>query len=313
MTQFPEPIPIPEEVPKAREKRHFHLLRAARWGVLIRLGIIFIELAGVFTMGSSALLLDAISSSLDIACSLILMLFIKLAARPPDENHPFGHGRYEPLAGLQLGLLMVLIGAGMIVQQTFQLAEYEPNGIINPWVWTIPCVATLLLEVCYQIISKVAKNQHSTALAADAIHYRIDALTSLLATTTLIIAAKLPEWSVLIDHGGAIVIALLMMGIGVIAARSNLHQLMDRAPDLDYFERVKRAAMKVEGVLETEKIRIQIYGPDAHVDIDIEVNPDLPVDLAHCISQQVRRKIQKDWPAVRDVTVHIEPFYPDDH
>lgn len=313
MSQFPDPIPLPDDVNHAREQRNQHLIRAARWGVYIRLGIIAIEFLGVILLGSSALLLDAISSSLDIVCSLVLIFFIKLAARPPDEDHPFGHGRYEPLAGLQLGIFMVLIGGAMIAQQLFQLAEYEPNGPIDARVWVIPFIATILLEICYRIVSHVAKTQNSPALRADAVHYRMDALTSLFASVTLIMAAWNPEWSVIIDHVGAILIALLMVVVGSIAARSNIHQLMDKVPHDDYFETVKRAALDVDGVLDTEKIRIQLYGPDAHVDIDVEVSPELPVDEAHRISQQVRRRIQKEWPVVRDVTVHIEPYYPDDH
>lgn len=313
MSQFPDPVPLPENVPHARRKRNSHLIRAARWGVLIRLAIISIELMGVVFLGSSALLMDALASSLDIACSLVLIIFIKLAARPPDEDHPFGHGRYEPLAGLQLGLFMVLIGVGMIGQQLFQLTEYKTESLINPYVWIIPLAATFFLELCYLIIIRVGRQQNSPALIADAVHYRMDALTSLFAAVTLIVAAWLPEWSIIIDHVGAILIAVLMVIVGSFAARSNIHQLMDKAPHDDYFKSVKKAAHAVEGVLETEKIRIQLYGPDAHVDIDIEVSPDLPVDQAHRISQMVRRNIQKSWPAVREVTVHIEPYYPDDH
>ncbi|WP_041941543.1 cation diffusion facilitator family transporter [Waddlia chondrophila] len=313
MSQFPDPVPLPENVPKARKNRNSHLIRAARWGVLIRLIIIIIELLGVAHFGSSALLMDALASSLDIACSLILIVFIKLAAKPPDEDHPFGHGRYEPLAGLQLGVFMVLVGLGMAGQQLFQLMEDVPSSPIDSNVWLIPLAATLLLEACYHVISRVAIQQNSPALSADAAHYRMDALTSLFAAVTLIIAAWFPDWSVVIDHIGAIFIAVLMVAIGSFAARSNLHQLMDKVPSDNYFEVVKKAARAVDGVLETEKIRIQLYGPDAHVDIDVEVSPELPVDQAHRISQKVRRNIQKAWPAVREVTVHIEPFYPDDH
>lgn len=177
----------------------------------------------------------------------------------------------------------------------------------------IPFIAALLLEGCYRLISYVANMQHCPALKADAVHYRMDALTSLLAAFTLLLAAKFPEWGIRIDHFGAIAIALLMIVAGFFASRTNIHQLMDKVPDDDFFEKVRKASLSVDGVLETEKIRIQLYGPDAHVDVDIEVSPDLSVDEAHRISQIVRRSIQCEWPAVRDVTVHIEPFYPGDH
>lgn len=313
MSHFPEPINLPESVPRARRNRKKQMIGAAKWGILIRLAIICLELAGVYWFSSSALLMDAIASSLDILSTSLLILCIKLASRPPDEDHPFGHGRYEPIAGLQLGLLLVVIGGGMIFQQGFQIAEIQEGAELDPRAWLIPAIATVMLEICYRVIMEVAKRQRSPALAADAAHYRIDALTSLIATLSLIGAAVFPGTGILIDHFGAISISLLMIGIGIFAARNNLNQLMDKVPDPDFFEKVTKAARKVKGVLGTEKVRIQIYGPDAHVDIDVEVDPKLPVETAHKISQEVRAEIQKGWPAVRDVTVHIEPYYPNDH
>ncbi len=312
MSHFPDRITPPPSVDKARAERKQHVMRAASWGVSIRSLIVIGEFTGVFLFGSSALLMDALSSLIDIVCSLFLILFIKLAERPPDKNHPFGHGRYEPLAGLQLGLLLVAIGGGMFVQQVFQLPQ-EHIGELDRRAWLIPLGAVILLEICYAMVMRAAKKHQSSALIAEAAHYRADSLTSALATATLLCAAYFRDWSFLIDHLGAIAIALFMVGIGVRAVRDNLNQLMDRIPDDRYFESVRRAAGCVPGVLGTEKIRIQSYGPDAHVDIDIEVDPQLPVEKAHTISQYVRIAIQKEWPAVRDVTVHIEPYYPNDH
>jgi cation diffusion facilitator family transporter len=208
---------------------------------------------------------------------------------------------------------MILVGGFMAFQQGYALSEHSMGTTIEPKLWIIPLIAVILLEISYQIIMKVARKRHSPALAADGIHYRIDALTSLLATLVLIFASIFPALSHSIDHWGAMIIAVLMMVIGIAAAKSNLNQLMDRVPDSDFFKRVKSAALRVQGVHDTEKIRIQLYGPNAHVDIDVEVDPSLPVEEAHLISQKVRAEIQKDWPAVLDVTVHIEPFYPHDH
>ena len=313
MTKFPDPISLPNSVPHARTRRRKQVIFATTIGVCIRSLVIALEFMGVYLYGSSALLLDAIASCADILTSLVLIVFIKLAARPPDKDHPFGHGRYEPLAGLQIGLLMLLVGGGMIIQQGLRINEMSSSFVLDARAWIIPFVATVLLEGCYQYLSRSAKKQHSSALAAEAYHYRIDAITSLLATLALLFGLFLPDWSVLLDHIGAILIALFMVVLGFTAARSNVHQLMDRVPDPNFFERVKRASMRVEGVLETEKIRIQFSGPDAHVDIDVEVDPHMVVKEAHKISQHVRAEIQKEWPAVRDVTVHIEPFYPNDH
>jgi cation diffusion facilitator family transporter len=264
-------------------------------------------------INSSTLFLDAVASLMDVVSSILLIICIKLAQRPPDQNHPFGHGRYEPLGGLLLGLFFIILGGVMFSQQILGTIQHPNDVKIAPTGWLFAAVAMVVLEFAYRRMMKIAKREESPALAAEAIHYRIDSLTSLLATLALLTAAFIPDWSHLVDHLGAIAISLFMIIIGLFAARDNFHQLMDKIPSKEYFCRVRNAAKGVQGVEGTEKINIQQYGPDAHVDIDIEVNPRLSVDKAHQISQRVRVEIQKAWPAVRDVTVHIEPYYANDH
>lgn len=312
MSKYPDKMTPPESISEARAERKRHLQSTIGWGVTIRSLIIFAELMGVAFWGSTTLFMDALSSTLDVLSSLCLLLFIKLAEKPPDRNHPFGHGRFEPLAGLQLGILLVVVGISMLIQQAFQVG-HASSEILDSRVWIIPFLAVIALEISYAISMRAAQKHNSPALAADAFHYRIDSLTSVFATIALLFAAYFPEWSMTIDHLGAMAIALLMICLGAYSMRDNLHQLMDRLPAQHYFDTVKNASKTVLGVLDTEKIRIQLYGPDAHVDIDVEVDPQLSVEKAHEISQQVRFAIQKEWPAVRDVTVHIEPYYPNDH
>ena len=112
MSHFPKPIPIPNTVFKERNERVQQLLASCFWGILLRIVIITAEILGVYFFGSSALLMDALTSLVDVFSSILLIICIKFAARPPDANHPFGHGRFEPLVGLQLGLIMSLIGGG---------------------------------------------------------------------------------------------------------------------------------------------------------------------------------------------------------
>ena len=285
----------------------------ARRGVILRSMIIIAELLGFVFLNSSSLLLDALSSLFDVGASLFLIFFIRIADKPPDQDHPFGHGRFEPIAGLQLGLLLAVLGGAMLIQQLFALSSAPQGKVIQPLTWLIPLGAVVLLEVSYQKIKQIAKKQNSPALLADAIHYRIDALNSLFAMIALLFAAYFSPYSAFCDHLGAIVIAMLMIVIGIFAAKNNINQLLDRVPPQQFFEKVKFASMRTKGVLATEKILIQLYGPDAHVSIDIEVSPELSVEKAHEITQQVRAEIQKEWPAVRDVIVHVEPYYAGDH
>ncbi len=313
MSKFPPSIPLPDSVSESRFQRRRQMMVTARRGVILRGVIIVAEIFGFVFLNSSALLLDAISSLIDIASSLFLIFCIRFADKPPDRHHPFGHGRFEPVAGMQLGLLLAVIGGGMLIQQLTAISSESEGKVIQPFTWLIPLGAVILLEIAYQHLKRTAKRQHSPALLADAVHYRIDGINSLFAMIALLFAAYFPQYSTLCDHLGAVVIALLMVGIGIFAAKNNLNQLLDRVPAPEFFDKVQAAALRVDGVLATEKIRIQLYGPDAHVSIDIEVAPGLSVELAHELTQKVRAEIQKEWPAVRDVIVHVEPYYPGDH
>jgi cation diffusion facilitator family transporter len=182
---FPKPVQLPEEVLSARKARSAAMVRIAIWGIGIRFGIAMFELAGFFAYKSSALLLDALSTFADVASSVLLIVSIKLAERPPDQDHPFGHGRYEPLVGLQLGIFLALGGMGLIVQQALGLMT-APSYSIHRFVLLIPLIAVICLECAYVMMRKVAKKENSPALEAEAFHFRIDSFNSLLALLALL-------------------------------------------------------------------------------------------------------------------------------
>ncbi len=310
---FPERIPLTEEIIQARRARGIALVKTCRWGVFVRLFIVAFELFGFFLYNSSSLLYDAISTLFDVVSSVLLILSIRLAERPPDTHHPFGHGRYEPLCGMQLGIFLALGGFGLFLQQIHGIYYLEKSQYIDARTWLFPFIVIILLEVTYRKIVATAKKEQSPALLSEAIHFRIDGLNSLFALIALGLAALIPNFAWLFDRIGALIISLFMCVMGFIAAKQNLNQILDRIPEEEWFSKVKRAALSVGGVKDTEKIRIQSYGPSAHIDIDVEVDPELSVEEGHKISQKVRAAIQKEWPQVQDVVVHLEPYYPGDH
>lgn len=309
--KFPDALPIPMHVHEGRETRLRELTSACLRAMGIRGGIILLELVGFFLFASHALLLDALSSCMDLICSFVLIGCLRLAKQPPDRNHPFGHGRLEPIAGLGTACLLIQIGMYLVISQLQDLS-HGPSNVSAQAGW-FALASAALLQVCYYLMHHYGKRHQSPAILAEAIHYRLDALNSLIACAALGMGALIPNYIILFDRLGALFIAVMMMALGLRAAKSNFDQLTDRKPSEDLFHRIRSSAHRVQGVCGTEKIRIQHYGPDAHVDIDIEVDPTMSVVAAHEISQHVRRAIQSEWPAVQDVTVHIEPFFEGDH
>jgi len=310
---FPDPIPVEDTVFAARKVRRRAITKVALIGISVRIFIVLFELLGFFLFDSQALLLDSLATLADCISSAVLVISILLASRPPDEKHPFGHGRYEPIAGLQLGVFLSIAGLGMVFQQSISFYSEDTRLALDPKAFVFALVTVILLECTFQKMKKIAKREKSEALFAEALHFRADTLNSLVALVVLLFGAAVPSLSWYADRVGAFFIALCMCFMGLVAAKKNLNQLLDRTPEDALFDTVRKAALQVAGVKETEKIRIQHYGPDAHVDIDIEVEPTLCVYEAHKISQKVRSSIQNAWPNVQDVVVHIEPFYPGDH
>ena len=137
---FPDPVEAPPHVEEARDDRLANLRRLVVIGLSVRGLVVMAELAAWWQLGSETLLVDAVASLLDIGSSLALLVAVLMATRPPDEDHPFGHGRYEPLAGLQLGLLIA--GAG--VWLAMRGAKPSPMGDAD-WIFLIPLAATALL------------------------------------------------------------------------------------------------------------------------------------------------------------------------
>lgn len=310
---YPKDLPLDRKVSHARLRRRKELLVGARRGLLIRLGVILLELIGFFLWRSSSLILDALSCGIDVIASGALIYCIYKADQPPDKDHPLGHGRFEPIAGLLVGFSLILFGCIAFFEQVKGVFRGEVGPSIEPIAWVIPLIALFLLEWGYRTLKKTALLKRSPALLADAIHYRIDALTSLFALVALLLAAVFPGHAHFFDHTGALAISLFMIVAGLSATKSNIHQLVDARPSQEVFSQVREAAESVDGVMATEKCHIQQYGPDSHVSLDIEVDPEMSVLTSHEITQLVRRAIQRTLPAVRDVIVHVEPFYPGDH
>jgi cation diffusion facilitator family transporter len=310
---FPDPVIPATNIEDVRARRLHELTVVTTLGILVRLIVIVAEFIGVLVFRSAAMQVDALASLFDVLSSLVLLAAIRFAARPPDDDHPFGHGRAEPLAGFQLGLLLCGTGIWMTVQNGIVLESGGSNQHISGWAWVIPGSATMLLSAATWLIRRAERRARSPALRAEAVHLQIDGITSLFTAVTLAIAALLPPQAAMLDHLGGCLLALFMVGTGAHAAWENLHQLLDRIPRPEDFDRVRTSALAIDGVIDVEKVRIQHAGPDVHVDIDIEVQPEISVAASHLIAQQVRARIQTDWPFVREVVVHVEPFYAGDH
>ncbi len=280
-------------------------MRSTLLGVAVNFVLAAVKgIAGV--VGSSyALIADAIESASDILTSLVVLGGLTLAGKPADENHPYGHGKFEPLAAAIVGL--TLVGAAIIIAvESLQEigTAHEP-----PKMFTLPVlvIVVLIKELLSRHVGRVGSELDSTAVQADAWHHRSDALTSAAAFVGISIALVGGPGYESADDFAALIAAAIIAINAVFIMRRALAELMDTAPDPSIAARVREIAQGVQGVLGTHKCNVRKVGFDFYVDLDVLCDPNATIRHGHEVAHDVGEALHAALPFVSKVLVHIEP------
>lgn len=261
-------------------------------------------LAGFFG-NSYALIADAIESTTDIFSSILVLLGLKYACRPADENHPYGHGRIEPLITFMV-VGFLIISAAIIAY----------NSIINiqtphelPSSWTLFVVAPIIIwkEISYRIVIKKSKETNSSSLKADAWHHRSDAITSVAAFIGISIALILGEGYEAADDWAALFAAGFILYNSYLIFRPALGEIMDEHTYDDLIEEIREIAITVDGVITTEKCLVRKSGLRYHIDLHAIVDGNLSVRKGHEIAHKLKDTLKEKIPELGGVLIHMEP------
>jgi cation diffusion facilitator family transporter len=283
--------------------------RAIRWaqaGLLTNALLVFVKLFAGIIGHSNALIADAVESSADIFSSLIVWMGLSIAARPADEDHPYGHGKAEPLAAAVVSLMLLgaAIGISIIAIRDIR----TPHHLPAPFTLFIAAGVIIVKEILYRRVSRVGKEVGSTAVTADAWHHRSDAISSLAAFIGISIALLGgPGWEAA-DDWAALVAALVVAVNGARTLRPAISGLMDEAPDRTVKERALHAAAGVNGVRSVENLNVRSSGVGFYVDLHVKADPKLSLEDAHEIAAKVKYAILEAIPNCVNVLVHMEPY-----
>jgi len=229
-----------------------------------------------------------------------------VAARPPDEHHPYGHGRFEMLTGLALGFLLAAVGVGIAVKSVVRVGQvHEPPAAYGVW----PLVASILAKgVLSGIKLRYGRRITSAALIADAWNDSVDILSGTVALAALGLTLYDPTRFLAFDHYGGFAVGLIVIFLGLRVVRETSLQLMDTMPAVELMDAIRESARRVPGVLGVEKCYARKTGLQYHVDLHLELDPELTVRASHDLATQVRERIKQDLDWVADVMVHVEPY-----
>ena len=281
-------------------------LRATFTGMAVNIVLSGTKLAAGIFGHSHALIADAVESFADIFSSLIVWRGLVVAAAPADEDHPYGHGKAEPIASTIVSAM--LLGAALWIAITAFGEIQKPHQSPAPFTLIVLVVVVAVKEGLFRFVSREGHAVDSSAVKTDARHHRSDAITSVAAgigITVSLIGGKGFEAA---DDVAAIAAAGVIAWNGWHLLRPALNELMDTAPDRKIRDQIRKLAETVPGVARVEKCFVRKMGWQLYVDMHVEVDPQMTVLRSHGIAHEVKDKIRATMPAVNDVLVHIEPL-----
>jgi cation diffusion facilitator family transporter len=279
--------------------------RVALLGMLINALLAAAKIAAGLLGNAYVLIADGIESALDIAGSIVIWGGLKLAARPPDATHPYGHGKAEPIAAavVSVGVLVAAVGLAIESVREILIPKHAPAA----WTLVVLVVAVVVKEFLHRRVNRFGRNVESTAVQTDAWHHRVDALTSTAAFIGISIALIGGKRWETADNWAAL-FACALIGInGIRLLRPAFYEIMDTAPRGQIVEKVRGAAAAVPGVIELDKTFVRKMGLSFYVDLHVKVNGDITVREGHKIAHEVKRAIQQSEARIADVLVHVEP------
>jgi cation diffusion facilitator family transporter len=286
-------------------------LRATFLGLAVNVVLSAAKFAAGIFGHSQALIADAVESLADIFSSIIVWRGLVVADTPPDEDHPYGHGKAEPLAAATVSV-MLLVAAGMIAYHSLR-GIIEPRMAPSPWTLIILVVVIVVKEVLFRFVLHESSRVESTAVATDAWHHRADAITSAAAFVGISIALLGGKGYETADNWAALAAAFVIAFNGWRLLRPAFNELMDRAPDRELVRKISAVAETVPGVANVEKCHVRKMGWQLFADMHIEVDAQMTVRRSHEIAHAVKDKVRATMPNVSDVLVHIEPLDMPDH
>jgi cation diffusion facilitator family transporter len=261
--------------------------------------------------GSLGILAEAAHSGLDLVAAIVTWIAVRAASKPPDRDHTYGHGKFENLSAMAETLLLLGTCAWIIYESVHRLWSHEPRVIVaSIWAFGVMVVSILVDFSRSRMLYRVAAKHRSQALEADALHFSTDIWSSAVVILGLVgvkIAQWYPQLAVLqkADAVAALGVALIVILVSGRLGLRTVQALVDASP-AGAADLIKARVEALENVFDCHAVRVRRSGPHCFVDLHISVDGDLPLRVAHAVTEQVERAVEEVLPGA-DVVVHPEP------
>lgn len=255
---------------------------------------------------STAVMADGLENTVDLFGSGLVLYALFVATKPPDQQHPYGHGRSETIAGLAVGFVLAASGALICFESLRRLrsvTDVPHSFALWPMIASVVVKSTMTAGKLYY-----GRKLGSSALKADAWHDGVEILSGVVALGAVSLSLYDHEHFAAADHWGGFAVGLLVLVTALYVVRQTSDELMDVMPGADRIDRIRIVAMEVNGVLGIEKTFARKVGLQYHVELHVEVDPQMSVRDSHDVATTTRFLLRDRLDWISDVIVHIEPF-----
>jgi cation diffusion facilitator family transporter len=288
-------------------------IRAAQAGVASNFLLALVKIAAGVLGHTYALIADGVESFADVAASLIVWGGIAVGARPPDADHPYGHGKAEAVAAATVSVMLLAAAVGIALEAVQEIRT--PHQFPAWWTLGVLLGVVAVKGLLARRVKAVGRASGSTAVEADALHHLSDAITSAAAFVGIgaaLLGRKLgggPRWAAA-DDWAALLASVVIAYNGASMFMSGLHDLMDRSPGESVLGPLRTAALAVDGVCAVEKLTARRVGNGYRVTIHVQASPVMTLAEGHTLGGRVKHALYGAGQRVQSVLVHMEPFEP---
>ncbi len=293
------------------ENRERKIYKVTFVGSVANIALLVFKFVAGIVGHSSAMIADAFHSLSDFLSDIIVIVFVRLAGKPEDADHAYGHGKYETLASVIVGILLCIVGFGLLAEGVDKIISFFkgiPLETPNYWALAAAVLSILMKEALYRYTVKYGKKLDSPALTANAWHHRSDALTSIAALVGIGGAMAFGhQWTVLDPLAGAVV-SLFIIKASYSLMKPGLDELLEKALPESEREDIEAIISSTPGVLGYHRLRTRRVGQHRAIEMHVKMSPDISLMQAHEIATEVESRIKNRFGSETHVGIHMEPF-----
>ena len=265
---------------------------------------VFKLFAGIFAH-SAAMISDAVHSASDVFSTVIVIIGVRLAKKSSDDEHQYGHERFECVAAILLSVMLAFTGFGIGLSGIRSIMSQQKIIIPGFFALAAAVISVIVKEIMFQYTASAAKKVNSGALMADAWHHRSDALSSI-GSFVGIFGAMIGF--PMLDPLASVIICIFIFKVAIEIFIDAIGKMTDRAASGETVRKIREVVLSQEGVIEIDDLKTRKFGDKVYIDLEIAVDGSMTLNAAHAIAERVHDKIELTIPSVKHCMVHINPY-----